>query len=429
MKICFKRRNYRGGQAMLGIVLLFLFLSSTIAFGISRAVYYQLRSAIDLGQSRSSYYLAEALAEDTAYQLIKGFPVSSNPTLSLDGNTASAQVADIGGRKVITSNGDWADLFRTVRLSITYGTVGSFFYGVQVGEGGLRMYNSSSISGNVHSAGTIEGKGNIIRGDVISAGSGGLIDNIHATSSAYAHTIRNSQIDKNAYYMTLTNTSVGGTSYPNSPDQATSSLPISDAQIDQWETDAASGGSATCSGGTYTIDANTMIGPRIIPCNLAISGNPTITLAGALLVIGNISIQNNPIIRVSSLYPNATIPVIADKLSDREDSSKVSIDNSPVFQGSGTNSYILMISRNNSAEYEGTVRAIQTQNNVGGELLLYAPHGHIELLNSVNLREVTAYRLTLKNSAEVIYKTGLANILFQSGPSGGFNIVDWREVE
>ena len=56
--------------------------------------------------------------------------------------------------------------------------------------------------------------GNMIYGDVVSSGASGSITKIHATSSLYAKTITNSLTDKNAYYQTISNTTVLGTSYP-----------------------------------------------------------------------------------------------------------------------------------------------------------------------------------------------------------------------
>jgi hypothetical protein len=62
-------------------------------------------------------------------------------------------------------------------------------------------------------------------------------------------------------------------------------------------------------------------------------------------------------------------------------------------------------------------------------LLVYAGHGKIVLQNGISLREVTGYRIEAQNSAEIIYESGLANILFTTGPSGGFTLSDWNEVE
>src|SRR3989344_2148337 len=117
----------------------------------------------------------------------------------------------------------------------------------------VKNKTGSRRRGIVFSSGPIMGhNSNIVRGDVISAGPSGLADGIHATSSVYAHTISNSNIDKDAYYTTISGTNVGGVSYPGSPDQATSSLPISDAKIDEWKAEALAGGtySSPC---PYTI--------------------------------------------------------------------------------------------------------------------------------------------------------------------------------
>jgi len=429
-KLRYTRPRLQTGQVALGAVLLFLFISSTIVFGMARAVYHQMKISLDLGLSRSSYYLSEALVEDLVYRYIKGIPpIVNTVSLSLGGQTAWATVSDIPGGKQILSEGDWNDSIRKIRTRITYGSGGSFFYGVQVGEGGLWMENTSSIGGNVASSGSINGTGNMIYGDAISAGSSGLINDVHATSSAYAHTIKDSTVDRDAYFVTLTNTSVGGTQHPNSPDQATSSLPISDSQIEQWKADAFSGGEVTCTDGKYIISNNVTIGPKKIPCDFEISGNPTITLNGALWIEGNLETKNTPTVRVSSALSNVTVPVVVDNPDDRINSSKIDFNNSSTFQGGGGNSYILFVSQNKSAEDGGAIDAIKAGNSLTGEVLLYAPHGNITLQNTVNLREVTAYKLTTKNSSKVEYKSGLASIVFSSGPSGGFEVLDWRETQ
>lgn len=90
---------------------------------------------------------------------------------------------------------------------------------------------------------------------------------------------------------------------------------------------------------------------------------------------------------------------------------------------------MLVISQNNSAENNGEEDAITILNTVSGDLLLYASHGKIYLNNSSDLREVTAYEILMRNKANVIYETGLANLLFDSGPAGGFSIISWQEVE
>ena len=111
-------------------------------------------------------------------------------------------------------------------------------------------------------------------------------------------------------------------------------------------------------------------------------------------------------------------------------SYKIELQNSAQFQNSGTEgSYILILSQNNSAENGGGEKAIILKNSANGDVLVYAGHGEIELQSSVDLKEVTAYRIRIKNSAQIIYESGLANILFTSGPSGGYSISDWKEIK
>ena len=60
---------------------------------------------------------------------------------------------------------------------------------------------------------------------------------------------------------------------------------------------------------------------------------------------------------------------------------------------------------------------------------MYAAHGEIRIKQSLTLKEVTAYKIRLQNSAEVIYESGLASLLFTSGPGGGFEVSSWGEIE
>ena len=43
--------------------------------------------------------------------------------------------------------------------------------------------------------------------------------------------------------------------------------------------------------------------------------------------------------------------------------------------------------------------------------------------------KVTKLTIHLGNNADVIYESGLVNLLFTSGPGGGFTIGSWQEIE
>lgn len=418
---------------MMVAVLFFVAVSLTMIFGLTGPILRQKTIVRDLASSRQSYFLAEAGIEDVVYRLKTGKQVSPTEVLNLEGATATIVTSDTADGKEVVSIADVRDLTRKLKTSVTLGSGVSFHYGIQAGNGGLFMENTSTILGNVYSNGPVVGDGptnNIIRGSVVSAGPNGRVANIYATSSVYAHTITGSKVDGDAYYQTLSNTTVLGSSHPNSADQATSALIIGDDQIEEWKQVALAGGiiSSPC---PYTISNTTTIGPKKINCDLIISGNNyTVTLTGNLWVAGNVTVKNSPTIKVDSSFGDKSVAIIADKPSNPTTSGIVSLENSVIFQGSGTaGSHVMFVSQNSSAESGGTGVAINVKNTVSGALLVYAGHGEIDLENNIHLKEVAAYRIRLENTAEVIYDTGIANLLFDSGPSGGYEILSWEEIE
>lgn len=420
-------QRFNGGYAVLTAVMFFMFISAIIISGASTVSYKESRSSKDFGTSKKSFFMAESGVEDLAYRAIKGKQYNATEVLSLDGYFATTTAIDVGGIKEITATGTASKMVRKSKIKLKNDNGVSFHYGVQVGEGGIVMENNSQIIGNVFSNGPIVGQNsNIVKGDIISAGPPGSVIGSHATGTVYAHSISNSNIDKDAYYMTISNTTVDGILHPNSPDQATSSLPITDEMIEDWKTTASV--SVINSPCPYEINSDITIGPIKINCDLKIKGNDTITIAGPIWVNGKIEIENSPTIKMASSLGANSVAVIADNPSNRITSSKIELANSTQFQNSGTEgSYILFVSQNNSAQNGGDEKAITAENSFSGEVLVYAGHGEIQLKNSVSLREVSAYKIRISNFAQVVYKSGLANLLFSSGPSGGYSIDGWKE--
>jgi hypothetical protein len=271
----------------------------------------------------------------------------------------------------------------------------------------------------------------MIYGDVVSAGPSGIVYGIHATSSVYAHTIGHASepttIDKNAYYATTkTNTTVNGTSYPNSADQAVAPLPISDEQITEWEAQAEAGGTITnCDAqGNYTITTSVSLGPKKIACNLVVkSSSGVLNVTGHLWVTGNLTTQTGPTIKMDPSLGSTNVAIIADNPLNTTGSGKIDIGQSSVFQGSGSpGSFVFLISQNNSAEVGGsTVAASMSQG--ASAMVVYASHGLITLSQSVSVKEATGYKIALSQSANVTYDTGLPSAVFESGPGGSWSFV------
>ncbi|MEK9166310.1 MAG: hypothetical protein AAB846_01085, partial [Patescibacteria group bacterium] len=60
--------------------------------------------------------------------------------------------------------------------------------------------------------------------------------------------------------------------------------------------------------------------------------------------------------------------------------------------------------------------------------ILYASEGAIQMENQSGLKEAVGQKLRLENEATVTYETGLQNVNFSSGPSGGWEINGWEEI-
>lgn len=423
----------RGYVLLLTIIFLGIFLVVATAF-LSSIISYSKAERTTLTQ-KQALSIAEGAIDKAVYQLNQSPAYTGETDTLLGPGTFSVVVTPIDTvTKKVTITSYVPNRTNPVTTKTVVAKIGindahvSFHYGVQTGQGGFEMKNNAAIYGNVYSGGTVKGTGSsMIYGDVVAAGATGRVYGIHATSSIYAHAIGDASVatvaDKNAYYVTKTNTTVTGTSYPNSADQPIAELPITDEQIADWETQAAAGGSATCSNGSYNISSNTTIGPKKIPCNLNITGNAVVTITGHIWVAGNINIQNNALVKMAAALGSQNVAIIADKPTDQLNSSTIRVQNNAAFQNSGTaGSFVFLISQNKSAETGGVVAAISLENNVTS-LVAYAAHGRIPLVNNVSLKEVTAYKIVMENNTIIRYDTGLPSAIFDSGPGGSWSFM------
>jgi hypothetical protein len=441
-------KSKQSGQTIILVSILLTVIFLTITLGLSRPIVDEIKISSGLLQSKQSFFLAEAGAEDMVYRILNSLNASANSSLSIDGNTASVTVTDTEDGKRIESQGDVKSALRTVAVNLIPGTGISFPYGIHIGSGGLNFTGMASlitINGNVFSNGQITSDSTLVKskiiGDVISAGPTGLIDNIYVGSaakpaSAYAHNINRANIYKDAFYgctTCITGSTVFGTSTPNSPDQEPTLAPIDDATLDQWESDIEALGiiNVSCPGGTYTVPSTASFGPGRLNCNLVINAGSVVFLNGPVWVNGNVTISGSLSVNsYPSLY-NKSVLLIADNPSNRTTKSKINIVSAAVLHGYGTQGRIVLVSRNTSAEDGGNEIAISSTGAVGGEFSLYAPHGKINL-SSVGIFSVdgiSSYEMVMSGSFQIYYESGIQNPLFTLGPEGGFVIGTWMEVE
>lgn len=433
-----KYLSHKKGAAIITAVMFFVIISITFALGLSTPVVREYVTSRDFEKSKGAYYLSESGHEDALYRLKNGKQINSEEVLVLGGNTATTTITNVSGyEKFISSLGDIFKNTRRVKSTLTTSVGESFSFGVHAGDGGVRLENSSTITGNLFSAGPVVGSNNLVSGTVIAAGTTGLNGSItgiqnQGGSSMYAGTISNSTIAGNAYCNTIAGSST--TTCKTLTLQPAQPFPISAADIANFEAAALAGDTVTCTGGKYELTSDATLGPAKIPCDFTITGTgtgggPVITLGGPIWVTGNIKIKNHVTVRVEPTLVGQSIVMIADKPTNRTTSSKIEVEGSGLyFTGApGGSSWIMLISENTGASMGDPNEAIELEQGAQGDVLLYARLGDILLKNNASVKEVTAYKITLQNSANVIYASGLQNALFTSGPGGTWVIQDWKE--
>ena len=602
-------QNYCRGQAVIIITIFFLFASLIIIFGASSIALKESKIVNNLAFSQKSYFLSEAGIEDVIFRIKNNKQISSEETIELNEGWASTTVSDtLEGDKEINVLGDVSRNIRKIEAILTTSTGIDFFYGAQVGEGGIVMEENSKIegtggsAGNVYSNGPIIGaSGATITGDAVVAtgisedqqaksivcssppdgdqivgknnpeidfaqsfkpssslmlakislyikkvdsptdrdvfitvdssgspaknylakgklysvlvgtnyawidvtfpnpplltegqtywivldakqdsnkywvwckdkdqgygngiaefskdwqgdpwtdiigdlnfkiylGSGvSSIEKMSVLRTAKANTIKDSSIGKDAYYQTIINSTVGGTLYPNSSDPPVLNMPISQANIDQWKTDAGAGGiiNGNCgdSGTAECIigdDKMLSLGPKKINGNLVLTKKQTLNVTGTLYFTGYISIDSSSGAKVKCdpSFGKRNCLILTD--------SWVHIENNAIFQGSGEPGSYIMILTNLSGCTGGAQQPQCTHHNGAIDIhnkaigaIFYSSHSLVHLHNGVEITEVTAYKLELENNAIVRYEQGLIHTLFSSGPSGGYSIDNWIEV-
>ncbi|OGI62775.1 hypothetical protein A2818_00830 [Candidatus Nomurabacteria bacterium RIFCSPHIGHO2_01_FULL_40_12] len=454
-----KKIKTNGGAAMLISVVFFLFISLSIISGLVSPTVREFKNASVNLNSKKSYFLAESGSEDALYRLINGIAISENPDseiITLDSNSVTTTITTNGSSKQITSLGDVKSYQRKTSISLTTGVGTSFNYGVQVGQGGLEMSNTSKIVGNVYSGGEIEGENSAsITGTAVVSGTSGKIETIQVDGDATAHFIEGSTIGGstnsydlkttrvtgnvvattitsctgtvggNATFDTKASCTIAGTQTTPNPvdfvDPEVTPLPITDEQVLAWENDAAIWG--TINSQTYD-SGTTNLGPKKINGDLTVKNTATLNVTGTLWVTGKVTFENSAIVRLDSGYGSASGVIVAG-VSGSTTAGLITLKNSAQIQGSGTaGSYIMLLS-----QMVNTASTSIDAGNTGSAAILYAGYGLIDINNSGAFKEITAAKLKISNSATITYESGLANVNFSSGPSGGYSIESWKETE
>jgi hypothetical protein len=334
----------------------------------------------------------------------------------------------MGGARTIVTQGNVSNRIKKVQAVFKIDAVGvSFYYGAQVGDGGLVMGNNSKVLGNVFSNGSIVGSnGARVNNSIIVAHNNNKVQNVSVGGDVLVYSCENSSITGNLTYVTgghSTGCSVSGTTTTQANEIQPENMPISASQVNDWKAEAFAGGLIS-NNVVITNSAQNTLGPVQIgtlsqPKNLTVTNNARLKLTGTLYVTGNITISNNAIIELDASYGSFSGVLIAD--------GKINNGNNATLRGTGSaGSYILVLSTNNSVNPGSP--AIMVSNNAVGAIF-YASNGMIYLSNNMKAREITGYKVELNNNAEIQYESGLQNAVFTNGPGGSWSVENWKETE
>lgn len=368
-------------------------------------------------KSTQSYFAAEAGIEDALFRLKKN---PSLPPISYDmdvnGSAVSVDIpSTVGTSKSVKSQANNGGIFKTILMvcSVANTSDASFYYGVEVGKGGLEMSNGSRIIGNVFSAGNISGSGTIDNNVVVS-GNGNNIDSVHVKGDVLAYgCLSNATVDGDLTYVAdgPHSCTVHGQTDSQQSEISEQPMPIPDSQIDKWKTETATNSTS----GDITIPNNQTMdfGPVKIVGSLTIGNNSTMNIKGTVYVTGNIILSNNAVIKLDGSYGSGGGVLISDGI--------INVINGTRFYGSGQpGSYLMVISTNSSNS------AISISNNVNGAVF-YTNKGGLHISNGVSLIEATGYKVIMDNNSTIQYSSGIVNIYFTSGPGGGWQVTSWQE--
>ncbi len=442
-----------------GSVLLLVLVVSAIVMTVTVSFFNYFGSAVQSGRfalaSAQALALAEAGIDTAIYELNQNPSYLGESETALGKGVFSVSVASINNntkRVTITSfvpNSTNPTATKVVQATISVdSSTASFHYGIQIGQGGFEMSNSSRIIGNAYANGNIIGFNSArIEGTAIVSGPTGIIDGMDINGDAWSHTIRGtSTVGGNATHSILQNTTVvgnvvadsisnctiGGTAKYDTRSSCTVTgaitipnpdvfvpadilpLPISEAQIDSWEQAAEAGG--VVGDQIYSSGVRT-IGPKKINGDLILSNTAELVVTGTLWVTGQIILSNNAIVRLDASYGSSSGVIIAG-IDESATAGYIEISNSAQVLGSGsTGSYIILLSQREMGS-----NAIKTSNS-SSAAILYAGEGQVEIGNNAALKEVTAYKLKITNNATVTYESGLQNASFSNGPGGSWAFV------
>lgn len=242
---------------------------------------------------------------------------------------------------------------------------------------------------------------------------GGVNVGTTASDDAWAHIVRGASVTGALYCQTGTNNNKACNT--SRADPTPQPMPLTDAQINEWKDDAATGGTHS---GDYNVGwAGATFGPKVITGNLTVNGGGILTVSGTLYVQGNITVNGGGQIKLASSYGANSGAIVTD--------GRVSLTGGSNFSGSGTaGSYPFLITTSGCPAVAGCSGndAIYLSGGAG-TVALIAQDGEITIDGGSSLKQVTGKQINMSGGATLHYDSGLISENFSSGPGGSWQFV------
>jgi len=424
-----KQKKKDQGQAMIIVVVFLVIISVSMIFAISAPMISHLKVSSLLFSSIKSFHYAEVGLEDSFYRVNKGWNIEEDEVFVLDDITITMNFESDGDRLDVFSEAKTSDvIIRRLRSEFILGEGSAFNYGAQAGEYGFEISGGSTIIGNIYSNGDIVGINGVITGSATAAdmslikGESGpqhLEIGIEG-GDAWAYEINNTDTHGEIYCQ-IGSGNTGKECDNSREDPPPREFPISDHQISVMKQEVEEGDVIQ---GDHSIGSSgDTLGLTKITGNLSIGSRGTLTLLDTVWVEGDITISGGGKVHIDESLGNESVVLISD--------GKVSISGGGEFRGSGEpGSYPVLISTSTCPDGDGCGgnEAIYISGGAGA-VVLFAPNGLIRMQGGSAARSITGKGVRVSGGGEVEYDSGLADLNFKSGPSGGFQILSWNEVE
>lgn len=176
-------------------------------------------------------------------------------------------------------------------------------------------------------------------------------------------------------------------------------------------------------GGNLTVTSGGVLtaGPVKVEGNASIQS--TFSVRGTVWVVGNLTLTSGGTVRLNSSYGTNSGTIVADGYLD--------LSGGGTFGGSGqTGSYVVLLTTSNCPVGAGcgTHNAIDLSGGAGA-VVVVAQNGTLKMSGGTSAKAMVSNRIEVSGGGQVQYESGLANLNFSSGPSGGWDITSWKEVQ